>query len=291
MSLEQQQELESQYVMHTFARKPVELVSGKGMEVEDAEGNTYLDFIAGIGVCSLGHCHPAITKALQDQSERLIHVSNYYYIEGRGELSRKISGLLNGGDPASPEPWQTFMQTPEPKQTSALSSLLACMLARTPKRPPVPQVRTMPRSSRRSMALRAPSWSLDRSFHGRTLATLAATAQPAKQEAFQPLPGGFVSTPINDVQALTRLFEQQGHDICAVMLECIQGESGVHPCTKEFLEAVRNLTKEHGALMVCDEVQTGIFRCGTPFGFQHFGVTPDIVTMAKGIANGFPMAR
>ena len=108
MSLEQQQELESQYVMHTFARKPVELVSGKGMEVEDAEGNTYLDFIAGIGVCSLGHCHPAITKALQDQSERLIHVSNYYYIEGRGELSRKISGLLNGGDPASPEPWQTF---------------------------------------------------------------------------------------------------------------------------------------------------------------------------------------
>ena len=125
MSLEQQQELESQYVMHTFARKPVELVSGKGMEVEDAEGNTYLDFIAGIGVCSLGHCHPAITKALQDQSERLIHVSNYYYIEGRGELSRKISGLLNGGDPASPEPWQTT-----------------------------------PRSSRRSMARRAPSWSL-----------------------------------------------------------------------------------------------------------------------------------
>ena len=108
MSLEQQQELESQYVMHTFARKPVELVSGKGMEVEDAEGNTYLDFIAGIGVCSLGHCHPVITKALQDQSQRLIHVSNYYYIEGRGELSRKISGLLNGGDPASPEPWQTF---------------------------------------------------------------------------------------------------------------------------------------------------------------------------------------
>ena len=130
---------------------------------------------------------------------------------------------------------------------------------------------------------------LDRSFHGRTLATLAATAQPAKQEAFQPLPGGFVSTPINDIQALTRLFEQQGHDICAVMLECIQGESGVHPCTKEFLEAVRNLTKEHGALMVCDEVQTGIFRCGTPFGFQHFGVTPDIVTMAKGIASGMPM--
>ena len=130
---------------------------------------------------------------------------------------------------------------------------------------------------------------LDRSFHGRTLATLAATAQPAKQEAFRPLPGGFVSTPINDVDALKALFEQQGAGICAVMLECIQGESGVHPCTQEFLRAVRDLTNQYGALMVCDEVQTGIYRCGTPFAFQHFGVTPDIVTMAKGIAAGMPM--
>lgn len=136
MSLEQQQELESQYMMHTFARKPVELVSGKGMEVEDAEGNTYLDFIAGIGVCSLGHCHPVITKALQDQSQRLIHVSNCYYIEGRGELSRKISGLLNGGIRQAPSRGRRSMQTPEPKQTSALSNSLACMLARTPKRLP-----------------------------------------------------------------------------------------------------------------------------------------------------------
>lgn len=289
MSLEQQQELESQYVMHTFARKPVELVSGKGMEVEDAEGNTYLDFIAGIGVCSLGHCHPAITKALQDQSERLIHVSNYYYIEGRGELSRKISGLLNGRDPASPEPWQTFYAN-----SGAEANECAIKLARLYARKNAEEaaraagaddakIKQAFDGAPRTIVV------LDRSFHGRTLATLAATAQPAKQEAFQPLPGGFVSTPINDVQALTRLFEQQGHDICAVMLECIQGESGVHPCTKEFLEAVRNLTKEHGALMVCDEVQTGIFRCGTPFGFQHFGVTPDIVTMAKGIAGGMPM--
>ena len=273
MSLEQQQELESQYVMHTFARKPVELVSGKGMEVEDAEGNTYLDFIAGIGVCSLGHCHPVITKALQDQSQRLIHVSNYYYIEGRGELSRKISGLLNGGDPASPEPWQTFYAN-----SGAEANECAIKLARLYARKNAEEaaraagaddakIKQAFDGAPRTIVV------LDRSFHGRTLATLAATAQPAKQEAFQPLPGGFVSTPINDIQALTHLFEQQGHDICAVMLECIQGESGVHPCTKEFLEAVRNLTKEHGALMVCDEVQTGIFRCGTPFGFQHFGVT------------------
>lgn len=229
------------------------------------------------------------TKALQDQSQRLIHVSNCYYIEGRGELSRKISGLLNGGDPASPEPWQTFYAN-----SGAEANECAIKLARLYARKNAEEaaraagaddakIKQAFDGAPRTIVV------LDRSFHGRTLATLAATAQPAKQEAFQPLPGGFVSTPINDIQALTRLFEQQGHDICAVMLECIQGESGVHPCTKEFLEAVRNLTKEHGALMVCDEVQAGIFRCGTPFGFQHFGVTPDIVTMAKGIASGMPM--
>ncbi len=127
---------------------------------------------------------------------------------------------------------------------------------------------------------------LAKSFHGRTLATLAATAQPAKQEAFQPLPAGFTATPINDVEALERLFETQGDRICAVMIECIQGESGVHPCTEEFIGAIRRLTAEHGALMICDEVQSGIFRTGLPFGFQNFDVLPDIVTMAKGIASG-----
>ena len=289
MSLEQQQELESQYVMHTFARKPVELVSGKGMEVEDAEGNTYLDFIAGIGVCSLGHCHPVITKALQDQSQRLIHVSNYYYIEGRGELSRKISGLLNGGDPASPEPWQTFYAN-----SGAEANECAIKLARLYARKNAEEaaraagaddakIKQAFDGAPRTIVV------LDRSFHGRTLATLAATAQPAKQEAFQPLPGGFVSTPINDVQALTRLFEQQGHDICAVMLECVQGEGGVWPATYDYLRAVSDLCHEKGILLVIDEVQTGFFRCGAPFSFQRAGIEPDVVSMAKGIADGFPM--
>ena len=113
------------------------------------------------------------------------------------------------------------------------------------------------------------------------MATLAATAQPAKQEAFQPLPAGFTATPINDVEALERLFETQGDRICAVMIECIQGESGVHPCPEEFIGAIRRLTEEHGALMICDEVQSGIFRTGLPYGFQNFGVLPDIVTMAR----------
>ena len=130
---------------------------------------------------------------------------------------------------------------------------------------------------------------LEKSFHGRTLATLSATAQPAKQEAFQPLPGGFAATPANDVSALEELFERRGGEICAVMVECVQGESGVHPCTQEFLAAARKLTSATGALLICDEVQCGVFRTGEPFGFQNFGVIPDIVTMAKGIASGFPM--
>ena len=126
------------------------------------------------------------------------------------------------------------------------------------------------------------------SFHGRTLATLAATAQPAKQELFQPLPDGFTPTPQNDIAALEALFEAQGDSICAVMLEPIQGESGVHPCSPEFMEAVRRLTAERHALMICDEVQCGIYRTGKPFGFQNYDVVPDIVSIAKGVASGFP---
>ncbi len=289
MSLQEQQELESKYVMHTFGRKPVELVSGQGMTVTDAQGREYLDFIAGIGVCGLGHCHPAVVSALQQQAEKLIHVSNYYYIEGRGELAQQLSDLLNASQDDSAEPWQTFFAN-----SGAEANECAIKLARLYARKQAEE------SAREAGATEAEVTAaveaaprtvvvLDRSFHGRTLATLAATAQPAKQEAFQPLPGGFTSTPINDIAALERLFEQRGGDICAVMLECVQGESGVHPCTQEFLRAVRSLTEKQGAVMICDEVQTGIYRCGTPFSFQHFGVVPDIVSMAKGIASGMPM--
>ncbi len=289
MSLQEQQELESKYVMHTFGRKPVELVSGQGMTVTDAQGREYLDFIAGIGVCGLGHCHPAVVSALQQQAEKLIHVSNYYYIEGRGELAQQLSDLLNASQDDSAEPWQTFFAN-----SGAEANECAIKLARLCARKQAKE------SAREAGATEAEVTAaveaaprtvvvLDRSFHGRTLATLAATAQPAKQEAFQPLPGGFTSTPINDIAALERLFEQRGGEICAVMLECVQGESGVHPCTQEFLRAVRSLTEKQGAVMICDEVQTGIYRCGTPFSFQHFGVVPDIVSMAKGIASGMPM--
>lgn len=290
MGFAQQKELESQYLMSTFGRKPVELVSGSGMEAFDDEGNAYLDFIGGIGVLSLGHCHPQVVAAIEDQAEKLMHVSNYYYIENRGEVAKTVSDLLNeGADEASRTAWKSFFAN-----SGAEANECAIKLARLHARRRAGAAAREAGADETSVAAAeyaAPRLivTLEGSFHGRTLASLAATAQPAKQEAFQPLPGGFASVPLNDVEALEALFAQRGDDICAVMLECIQGESGVHPCTPEFLQAARRLTAGRGALLICDEVQCGVFRTGKPFGFQLFGIVPDVVTIAKGIADGFPM--
>lgn len=272
MSFSEQKELEDVYVMRTFGRKPVELVEGKGMEVFDDEGKPYLDFIAGVGADSLGHCHPAVAKAVAEQAERLIHVSNYYYIEGRGELARTVSDLLNVRvEESERRPWQSFFAN-----SGAEANECATKLARL--------------WSKRFSHGGQNVVTLDCSFHGRTLATLAETAQPAKQELFRPLPGGFLHTPINDVEALEALFAEHENGICAILIEPVQGESGVHPCTKEFLQAAERIAHENGALLMLDEVQTGIYRCGTyPFAFQHFDVLPDVVSIAKGVASGFPM--
>lgn len=291
MGFIEEQQLESAYVMGTYARKPVELVRGRGMQVEDSEGRTYLDFVSGVGAVSLGHCHPALVSAIEEQASTLVHVSNYYYIEHRGEVAHLVSDLLNECiDEGERTPWQSFFAN-----SGAEANECAFKLARlhAKKRAmAAAEAAGADEDGVRAAAAAAPRLivTLDASFHGRTLATLAATAQPAKQEAFQPLPDGFVRTPINDIKALESLFASQGDGICAVMVECVQGESGVHPCTAEFLAAVRRLTAECGALFMCDEIQCGMYRCGThPFGFQHFGVTPDVVTIAKGIASGFPM--
>lgn len=291
MGFIEEQQLESAYVMGTYARKPVELVRGRGMQVEDSEGRTYLDFVSGVGAVSLGHCHPALVSAIEEQASTLVHVSNYYYIEHRGEVAHLVSDLLNECvDEAEREPWQSFFAN-----SGAEANECAFKLARlhAKKRAmAAAEAAGADEDGVRAAAAAAPRLivTLDASFHGRTLATLAATAQSAKQEAFQPLPDGFVRTPINDIKALESLFASQGDGICAVMVECVQGESGVHPCEPEFLAAVRRLTAERGALFMCDEIQCGMYRCGTyPFGFQHFGIAPDVVTIAKGIASGFPM--
>lgn len=270
MTFEQAKALDEQYVMHTFGRKPVELVSGKGMHVSDDAGNDYLDFIGGIGVCSLGHCHPAVVKAVQDQAAKLMHVSNYYYIEQRGEVAQLLSGMLNWGDPAKPEPWKTFFAN-----SGAEANECAIKLARLWSR----------KKGHGGQAIVC----LERSFHGRTLATLAATQQPVKQAAFQPLPGGFLATPPNDIEALKALFDENPEGIAAVMVEPVQGECGVYPLTEEYLQAAAQLAHDHDALLICDEVQCGIYRTGTPYAFQQLGVVPDIVSMAKGIGGGFPL--
>ncbi len=283
MSLEEEQDLEQAFVMPTFARKPLALVEGRGMRVYDSTGKEYLDFIAGIGVVSLGHCHPAVSQAIADQAQKLIHVGNYYYIENRGELAQTISSLLNKGPEASgasqgaasaqeeaAPSWKTFFAN-----SGAEANECAIKLARK-----------YAKSCGRDASLVI---SLKKSFHGRTLATLSATGQASKQDTFKPLLEGFIHVGINDIQTLTDVFERQGEHICAVLVECVQGEGGVHPCTKEFLQAAEELASKNDALLICDEIQTGIYRCGTyPFAFQHFDIHPDIVTIAKGVASGFP---
>lgn len=284
MGFAEERALESEYLMNTFARKPVQLVEGKGMEVFDSEGRRYLDFLAGIGVCSLGHCHPAVVDAICDQAHKLIHVGNYYYIEKRGEVAQAVSRLLNADAGADAEPWESFFSN-----SGAESNECAIKLVRLHARKRA--IAAAPHERQEEAAASAPRdiVVMNRSFHGRTLATLAATIQPVKQEEFMPLPDGFIPTPFNDVEALERLFAERGDSICAVMLEPIQGEGGVYPATREFMEAARRLTAERGALLVCDEVQCGVFRTGRPFGFQNYGVLPDVVSIAKGIASGFPM--
>ncbi|MBE6470647.1 MAG: acetylornithine/succinylornithine family transaminase [Coriobacteriaceae bacterium] len=270
MTYEQAKALDDAYVMHTFARKPVEFVSGQGMHLQDDAGNDYLDFLSGIGVCCLGHSHPAVVQAVQDQAAKLMHVSNYYYIEQRGEVAEQLSAMLNWGDPARPTPWKTFFAN-----SGAEANECAIKLARLYSR----------ERGHGGQGIVC----MERSFHGRTLATLAATQQPVKQAAFQPLPQNFLAAPPNDIEALQAVFDANPQGIAAVMVEPVQGECGVYPLTEEYLQAALAIAHENGALLICDEVQCGIYRTGTPFAFQQLGVVPDIVAMAKGIAGGFPM--
>ncbi len=271
MSFEEVKKLDDTFVMHTFKRKPVCLVEGKGVEVTDDEGKTYLDFIAGIGVDSLGHCHPAVVKAITEQAEKLIHVSNYYYIEKRGEVAKQISDMANECVPRFfRAPWRTFFAN-----SGAEANECAIKLAR---------LWAKKESSGGHIII-----VLEGSFHGRTLATLAATAQPAKQEKFAPLPEGFVAIPPNDMDALRNIWWEYPGQIAAIMMEPIQGEAGVHPVDPDYMFEATKLARRNGALFIADEVQTGFYRCGTwPFEFQNAGITPDIITFAKGVASGMP---
>jgi len=259
--LERTVALDAAFHMHTYARKPVMFVRGNGMRLYDDEGREYLDFASGIGVVNAGHAHPAVARAVSAQMERLVHVSNLFYVENRDELAERLVGLFGGGA-------RVFFAN-----SGAEANEGAIKLAR-----------------RWGKAQRGPGCTTiitaERSFHGRTLATLAATGQPSKQEAFEPLPAGFTHVPLNDLASLDAALTDE---VCAVLLEPIQGEGGVFPCSAEYLRGARSLCNERGILLMFDEVQTGFFRTGTAFAWQDYGVRPDVMTLAKGTANGLPI--
>jgi acetylornithine/N-succinyldiaminopimelate aminotransferase len=252
--------LDAAYIMPTYARKPVMFVRGEGMRLYDDEGREYLDFVSGIGAVNLGHAHPAVTAALAQQAAKLVHVSNLFYVEHRAELAEEVVGLLGGG-------WKMFFAN---SGTEAVEGVIK--LARkwaTIHKPGAYKVVT-----------------LERSFHGRTLAALAATGQASKQEAFAPMPEGFVHVPANDVAALDAAIDES---VAAVLVEVVQGEGGVWPLSPEYLTAARALTAERGCLLMIDEVQTGFFRTGPAFAHQSFGIAPDVIAVAKALGNGLPI--
>ena len=248
------------YVMPTYARQPVAFVRGSGCYLYDEEGKQYLDFAAGLSINNLGHCHPAVVRAVQEQAAQLIHTCNLYYTEPGGELAQMISDLSLGG--------KVFFSN-----SGAESNECAIKLARKHGRD------TGGEGKYRIITLES-------GFHGRTMATLTATAQPAKQEPFKPLLPGFTYVPRNDIGALEARMDG---NVCAVMLEPVQGEGGVYPLDQEYLEAVRALTREHGALLVFDEVQTGLGRTGRLFAYEHSGVEPDVMTLAKSLGGALPI--
>ena len=271
----QERRLDDAFVMGTYGRLPVEFVEGHGATLVDSAGNSYIDLLGGIGCASLGHASPVVGAALKEQIDRIWQVGNYYYVEHRGELAAALSALLStstdeGGHEvgSTGTHWKTFFAN-----SGAEANEGALKLAR--------------RWGERRLDGASTVVTARQSFHGRTLAMLAATGQDVFHKSFRPLPEGFVSVPLNDIYALRERLERGG--VCAVMLECVQGEGGVWNANYDYLRDVRDLCDEKGVLLICDEVQTGFFRCGSPFCYQRSGIEPDVVSMAKGIAAGFPM--
>jgi acetylornithine/N-succinyldiaminopimelate aminotransferase len=244
-------------LMDTYPPQPVTFVEGRGTELFDDRGKRYLDFLSGLAVTSLGHAHPEVAEAIASQAGRLLHVSNLFATEPGPRLAALLDDLIGGGG-------MVFFCN-----SGAEANEAAIKLARKWG------------GSDRYVVLTA-----DGSFHGRTLATLHATGQPEKHGPFQPLPAGFRHVAWNDIDALT---DAMTEDVAAVLLEPIQGEGGVRPAEAEYLTAVERACREHEILFMVDEVQTGLARTGEWFAFQHYGVSPDVVTMAKALGNGMPI--
>ena len=252
--------LTDRYVAHTYARYPIALVRGKGARVWDADGKEYLDFLAGIAVNGLGHCHPAVVRAIQQQSHKLLHVSNLYHILPQAELARELCR-------------HSFADRVFFCNSGAEANEAAIKLAR--------------RYGSEHLGGKYEILSAHNSFHGRTLATLTATGQEKVRAGYDPLPVGFRQIPFNDLRAAEDSLDEQ--KTVGILVEPIQGEGGVNVADEEYLRGLRELCDRRGLLLIFDEVQTGMGRTGKLFGYEHSGVTPDIMTLAKALGGGLPV--
>lgn len=261
MDLHEIIEMDSKHYMNTFGKRiPVCFKYGKGMKLFDEQGNTWYDFLGGIAVNALGYSHPALVEAIKSQAEKLIHCSSLYYIEAQAKLAK----LLSENSCAD----RIFFAN-----SGAEANEGAIKLARI-------------YFKKKGMPEKFGIITLKNSFHGRTLTTVAATGQEKYQKPYAPLIPGFKHVALNDLQTLISAIDD---NTCAIMLEPVQGESGVYPADVEYIKAIRKLCDEKGLLLIFDEIQTGVGRTGKLFAYEHFGVQPDIFTLAKALAGGIPI--
>jgi len=261
MTNQQWVERSDKVIMKTYGRYPIVPVRGEGCRLWDADGKEYLDFLAGVAVNNLGHCHPKVVKALQDQAATLIHCSNYYQIPQQIELAELLCS-------------HSFADKAFFCNSGAEANEAAIKLARK-------YSREKHNNPERYGIITAAD-----SFHGRTMATVSATGQEKVQRFFDPLLHGFAHVPFNDLAALSAAVTPQ---TCAIMLEPIQGEGGINIPSMEYMQGVRELCDRHQLLLILDEVQVGMGRTGKLFAHEHFGITPDIMTLAKALAGGAPI--
>ncbi|MDA3907196.1 MAG: acetylornithine transaminase [Bacteroidales bacterium] len=250
-------ELDKKYYLQTFKRYPLTFDHGKGSHIWDVEGNEYIDMLGGIAVNSVGHSHPTVVKAIQDQAAKLIHISNFYLSEPQVMLSKKLVEL-SGLD-------RVFFAN-----SGAESVEGAIKIAR---------------KYAHSVGRGGNIISFENSFHGRTLATIA-TGKKAYQKGFEPIPQGFSQVPFNDIKAIKKVADK---NTAAIIIEPIQGEGGVNVADKTFLKALRAFCDEQHIVLIFDEIQCGIGRTGKMFAKEHFGVCPDIITLAKALGGGVPI--
>ncbi|MBA7601369.1 Acetylornithine aminotransferase [subsurface metagenome] len=251
------QELDERYIASTYQRQPLALVKGRGMFVEDIQGKRYLDFVGGIAVCSLGHCHPALVKAISAQAKKLMHISNLYYIQQQAELAALLARVV-------PKGINKFFFCNSGAE--AIEGAFKLAIKHTKRQ--------------RIIAMQG-------SFHGRTAASVGATWKSSYREPFGALiPQIFDFVPFNDLAAVERAMDEQ---TAAVIVEAIQGESGINVPSNDYLPGLRKLCDEYEVLLICDEVQTGVGRTGKWFACEHWNVEPDELTMAKALGGGFPI--